>query len=46
MRHGVNNPVMISYNGEALKVSPRGRVSNVDSNKLGALPRGVYFIKN
>ncbi|MFA5071215.1 MAG: hypothetical protein WC511_02480 [Candidatus Pacearchaeota archaeon] len=40
----LNHPVTISYLGEALVLSPRQVVKNVEKEKIGALPKGVSFV--
>lgn len=37
----LNHPVILSYDGDAMPVPPRGRVSKINPAKLGALPKGV-----
>lgn len=37
----LNHPVILSYDGEALPIPPRGRLPKIDPVKLGALPKGV-----
>jgi len=37
----LNHPVILSYDGEALPLAPRGRQPGINPAKLGALPKGV-----
>lgn len=39
-----NHPVILSYNGEVLKLSPRERALINNSNKLGGLCTGVICV--
>lgn len=41
----LDHPVYLSYNGEALTLSPRARIKNVNKKLLGALPKGVFFVE-
>lgn len=41
----LDHPVIISYNGEGLLVSPREKVKVKDTSLLGALPKGISIIK-
>jgi len=40
----LNHPVYISYSGESLMLSPRGRIPNINPELLGAIPKGVQLI--
>jgi len=40
----LDHPVVISYNGEATRLSPRASSSTVEKAKIGALPKGVVFV--
>lgn len=44
LRSTLSYPVVISYKGEGMRVSPKAVISNVDKNKLGALVGGLVFI--
>ncbi|GEK07978.1 hypothetical protein HUZ36_14055 [Pseudoalteromonas sp. McH1-7] len=37
----LNHPVVISYDGDATTLPPRGRINNINPKALGALPKGV-----
>lgn len=39
-----NHPVILSYMGEVIKLSPRERVQINNVNKLGGLCSGVLFV--
>lgn len=39
-----DHPVTLAYDGEAIILPPRGSVVVCHSEKLGALPRGVFLI--
>lgn len=41
----LDHPVYLSYLGEALVLSPRQVLKNVEKEKLGALPKGVSFVE-
>lgn len=38
----LNHPVVLSYNGEGLMLSPGSSTKELDTNKLGAIPKGVF----
>jgi hypothetical protein len=40
----VDHPIELSYDGRGLMISPRGRTSPLEKNKLGAVPKGVQII--
>ena len=40
----LNNPVHISYGSSTIVVPPRGKLSNLDPNMLGSVPKGIDFI--
>lgn len=44
IKNTLNNPVVISYKGEGMRLSPRQKQDRIDKAQLGALPRGVILI--
>jgi len=44
IKNTLGNPVIISYNGEGMRLSPRQKQNGIDKNKVGALPKGVVLI--
>jgi hypothetical protein len=44
IKNTLHNPVVISYKGEGMRLSPRQRQGGIDKAQLGALPRGVILI--
>lgn len=40
----LDHPAYIAYMGETVVLSPKQRVSNINKEKLGALPKGVKFL--
>lgn len=40
----LDHPVYVSYMGESLVLSPKQKVTKVNKEKIGALPKGVLFI--
>ena len=41
----LSHPVTISYNGEGMLIPARGRSKVADTNKIGALPKGIFLKK-
>ncbi|TMP46311.1 hypothetical protein CWB96_00320 [Pseudoalteromonas citrea] len=37
----LDHPVVISYDGDAMSLPPRGRIASLNPAKLGALPKGI-----
>lgn len=44
--NNLDHPVYLSYLGEGMMLSPRQVLKNVESAKLGALPKGVVFVES
>ena len=44
IKNTLPSPVIISYKGEGMRLSPRQKQPDIDKRQLGALPRGVVLI--
>jgi hypothetical protein len=44
IKNTLNNPIIISYKGEGMRLSPRQKVKRIDKAQLGTLPKGVLLI--
>jgi hypothetical protein len=40
----LNQPEIIQYGAEEIRVSPRAKIKNIDGSLLGVLPKGISFI--
>lgn len=40
----LDHPTYISYGGQSIVVSPKSSTKIENSNKIGALPKGVIFV--
>jgi hypothetical protein len=44
IKNTLKNPIVISYKGEGMRLSPRQKQKRIDRDQLGAIPRGVILI--
>ncbi len=44
IKNTLKNPIVLSYKGEGMRLSPRQKQPGIDKAQLGALPRGVVLI--